>query len=80
MSYSYTPKEMDVQNIGVAIWMLVIGLTSLILTLYIVRYIHNKPLLSITLVDLIFCDILCWVYIAESTYTSAVFACHISPR
>ena len=52
----------------IAVWVVSIGLASVLLTNYIVRFIKAKPLLSITLVDLIYCDVLCWLSIGVIMY------------
>jgi hypothetical protein len=44
---------MEVLRMLIAIWVVSIGLASLFLTCYIVRYIKAKPVLHITLIDLV---------------------------
>ena len=63
-----------------AVWVVSIGLASVLLTGYIVRFIKSKPLLSVTLVDLIYCDVLCWLSVGVIMYLSAILVCHLSPR
>ena len=71
---------MDVKNILGILWMLTVLIVSPLLVSFIIRYTHNKPPLNITLVDLIYCDLLQWMFLANFMYLSGIFVCHISPR
>ena len=71
---------MDAYNALVILWMLIVVMLSPLLLIFIIRYIHNKPPVNITLVDLIYCDLLRWMFLADFMYLSGVFVCHISPR
>ena len=71
---------MDIQNALVIIWMVVFWFISLLLIVVIIQYIHNKPLINSTLVDLIFCDVLRWNWLASSMYYSGIIASHLSDR
>ena len=71
---------MDAKSELVIIWMVIIIILSLLLNGFIIRYIHNKPLINITLVDLIYCDLLCWILLAAFIFNSLILVCHLSPR
>ena len=61
-------------------WMVIVGLVSTLLIGFIIQHIHNKPPISITLVDLIYCDSLCWIWIMVCIYCTAIISIHLSPR
>ena len=71
---------MEVENHIVILWVIIVAFFSLFLIGFIIRYIHNKPPINITLVDLIYCDFLLWMFLVSSTFMSAVIGCHLSPR
>jgi hypothetical protein len=52
---------MEVHRMVVTIWVTLISVASVVLTRHIVNYIRNKPVISVTLVDLVYCDVLCWL-------------------
>ena len=44
---------------------------------FIVKYIQGKPLVKITLVDLIYCDIIRWVWFSTLVFISALAECYL---
>ena len=70
---------MEFQNVLVITWMIVFGLMSSLLIWFIIQYIYNKPLINKTLVDLIYCDLLGWIWIGNSVYASGIIVSHLSP-
>ena len=71
---------MEAENVLVIIWMVIVGIVAIFLIGFIIRFIHNKPPINITLVDLIYCELLCWMLLADFMYISGVVVCHSSPR
>ena len=71
---------MEAQNVLVIVWMVIVALLSILLNGFIIRFIHNQPLINITVVDLIYCDLLCWTLLAVYMYILGVIAAHQSPR
>ena len=57
--------------------LLSMGLISVYLVRFIVKYIQGKALLQITLVDLIYCDIIRWVLLCTLIFMSGVVGCHM---
>ena len=71
---------MEAQNVLVIVWMILVLFASSTLVSFIIRSIHNKAPINITLVDLIYCDSFCWMLLLNLMYTSGVVACHSSSR
>ena len=75
-----TQPIMETQNILVIFLTIIDVLISVFLFGFIIRYIQSKPPISITLVDLIYCDFLCWLALTIYMYASGIIICHLSPR
>ena len=71
---------MEPQNVLVILWMVIDGMAAPLIIGFIIHFIHNKPPINITLVDLIYCDLLCWMLLAVSMFMSGIVAAHMSPR
>ena len=71
---------MEAESVLVVIWMALVGFASTLLIRFIIQHIHNKPPVNISLVDLIYCDSLCWIWLIVCMYCSAIISTHLSPR
>ena len=71
---------MEAQNVLVIIWMILVLFASSTLVRFIIRSIHNKAPINITLVDLIYCDSFFWMLLLNLMYVSGVVACLSSSR
>jgi hypothetical protein len=58
--------------------MTLIGFTSIFLVRFVVNFVKEKPVSSLNLVDLIYCDVLIWLHLAVSMYLVAILICHFS--
>ncbi len=71
---------MEICGLVVICWLVAIALASTFLIQFIVKYIQRKPLGSLTLVDLIYCDILRWLLMDCLIFMSAIAGCHLTQR
>ena len=72
--------NMSMLNVLVIVWMVLIGIGSIFLVNFVVSFIKEKPVSSINVVDLIYCDVLLWLLVAVMVYLLGIAACHLSAR
>ena len=71
---------MNALNVLVIVWMVLISVAAGFLVSFVISFIKEKPVSSINVVDLIYCDVLCWLSIGVIMYLSAILVCQLSPR
>lgn len=71
---------MEFESLAVVVLLAVIALTSVFLINFITKFIRLKPTLKLTLVDLLYCDILRFLGLQMLVFVSAIIGCHLSER
>ena len=71
---------MNSLNVLVIVWMILISIGAGFLVGFIISFIKEKPVSSINIVDLIYCDVLSWLLVAAMVYILSIAACHFSSR
>lgn len=71
---------MDSFNIAIISVLILVTVAAIFLVIFIVKYIRSKPIVTLTLVDQIYCDILIWTIIIFIAFNSALAGCHFNQR